>query len=766
MSSAGQLRLLRKAEKMGGGLGVGELTMKGRLKSFVMRHRAHLGKEEQRSMKFEHESGHDAGNDESEHGQHDDNRHHDDEQPRSAPTHGHRTDVPDANGRRTAAEVRREREEAERLAREEDEARLRKKAAARRKKVHIEELPLPEPKPRKKKRAQAADNHDGHSIDSSQEVASVGSGGHHDGDQAARCRADSLASTLSSENEPLSESGEWLDEGAGDDWLDEDSDDDDYVHHRHGGVQHPDEPGADHTDTEQPDSGATPVPTPAATPAPESSSPPTVPIPPEATARLYLTCSKTATPGQLKYVCGKYPGLTYIDLKLDKKTNQSKGFAFVGYKSVAAAVVARNGISAEVLCGQKIRALFAAPPTGPGRGPKTSTAKKATAQPAPTTQGANVPPAAAGQPARAPSAPVPIPDNARPAPSAAGASGLAWAAVAKAGIKHSTAAEKPAVAKSTEPSHAPKPEPKSAASAAKAAVKSPGNGRRGRRGAAAAPAEKPVVVDDPVNQGDVTVDSSAAVAADAVWLDHGCDASDANSGGSPTSSGGSPFDTRIGSPAGSKPPTPPEAYQSGGSPPPAGAYHHQAGQPVFSLGPRSFICDLDLNFFHTDEPLLAQMAAHDVAGARELERVAAIEVGHADADVRRLTVAAREAQAAASAAADAARRAVEAARLAEQAAQKSATDLQAAVMRSVQARENLSQRTAEIRAAAEREQLAQLAAHHAAEGGRLSALHKPRLAPVARPMLRVPLLDPDVADDDEPLGTDTFAEELLMSLLS
>jgi len=84
----------------------------------------------------------------------------------------------------------------------------------------------------------------------------------------------------------------------------------------------------------------------------------------EPNSRLFVVVSKSATEDALGALFRCYPGMEYLDLKRDRVTGRSKGYAYVNYMTPAAAAAAQahlNGIEFPPGTGSRLKVLFAAP---------------------------------------------------------------------------------------------------------------------------------------------------------------------------------------------------------------------------------------------------------------------------------------------------------------------------------------------------------------------------------------------------------------------
>jgi len=81
--------------------------------------------------------------------------------------------------------------------------------------------------------------------------------------------------------------------------------------------------------------------------------------------RLFVVCHKSVTQEQLAGVFSKYPGMEYCDLKKNKATGESKGFAYVNYTTLQAAMMAKEQLDGyELPPGSYIKVMYAEPKEG------------------------------------------------------------------------------------------------------------------------------------------------------------------------------------------------------------------------------------------------------------------------------------------------------------------------------------------------------------------------------------------------------------------
>ncbi|EGG20795.1 hypothetical protein DFA_00660 [Cavenderia fasciculata] len=78
--------------------------------------------------------------------------------------------------------------------------------------------------------------------------------------------------------------------------------------------------------------------------------------------RLFVVCHKSVTQENLYKLFSRYPGMEYCDLKKDKTTNKSKGFAYVNYSTPQAALLAKNELNGiKYPSGYSLKVVFAEP---------------------------------------------------------------------------------------------------------------------------------------------------------------------------------------------------------------------------------------------------------------------------------------------------------------------------------------------------------------------------------------------------------------------
>eukprot|EP01116_Phalansterium_solitarium_P002326 TRINITY_DN1227_c0_g2_i1.p1 TRINITY_DN1227_c0_g2~~TRINITY_DN1227_c0_g2_i1.p1 ORF type:complete len:657 (-),score=97.89 TRINITY_DN1227_c0_g2_i1:529-2499(-) len=318
----GKLKEIRKAVK--NGESIDDLGIKGHMKAFVMARS--MTKDEKREHKFEPVDG---DNQPGERADADQERPAESEEERAA--------------RLAAAAARREREEDERLARQDaEEAERRRKAAARRKKGLAEDLPPLEVKPKKKKNKKGSNASD---------AGSDPGDANNDG-QPGRPRADSSLSAQSSERDANESDADASD-------AEDDDDDDDGTTQRRSQSKSPPKQRGTSTSQARPSDRNEPI-EPSDRNDPNEPSLNRVedskalyaglePLPKHATNRLFIVCSPRVTYETLKAVFQQYPGLQYLDLKKDKGSSDSKGFAFAAYGTPLQAALARSKLDVTIL---------------------------------------------------------------------------------------------------------------------------------------------------------------------------------------------------------------------------------------------------------------------------------------------------------------------------------------------------------------------------------------------------------------------------------
>jgi len=78
--------------------------------------------------------------------------------------------------------------------------------------------------------------------------------------------------------------------------------------------------------------------------------------------RLFVVCSKSIAQEQLARMFSRFPGMEYCDLKKNKNSGDSKGFAFVNYSTPQAAVMAKDqmdGYEFPAGSGSRLKVMFA-----------------------------------------------------------------------------------------------------------------------------------------------------------------------------------------------------------------------------------------------------------------------------------------------------------------------------------------------------------------------------------------------------------------------
>lgn len=107
-----------------------------------------------------------------------------------------------------------------------------------------------------------------------------------------------------------------------------------------------------------------PIPVPVSYPYSDPLSMPGYSIPPYALPRqrLFIVCHKTVTQDQLARLFSRYPGMEYCDLKKDKQTGESKGFAYINYSTPQSAMMAKEQMDGfEFPPGSILKVMFAEP---------------------------------------------------------------------------------------------------------------------------------------------------------------------------------------------------------------------------------------------------------------------------------------------------------------------------------------------------------------------------------------------------------------------
>lgn len=110
--------------------------------------------------------------------------------------------------------------------------------------------------------------------------------------------------------------------------------------------------------------GYPPMPMPVSYPYPDIGTMPGYSMPPYALPRqrLFIVCHKTVTQDQLARLFSRYPGMEYCDLKKDKQTGESKGFAYINYSTPQAAMMAKDQMDGfEFPPGSVFKVMFAEP---------------------------------------------------------------------------------------------------------------------------------------------------------------------------------------------------------------------------------------------------------------------------------------------------------------------------------------------------------------------------------------------------------------------
>jgi len=80
--------------------------------------------------------------------------------------------------------------------------------------------------------------------------------------------------------------------------------------------------------------------------------------------RLFIVCHKSVTQDQLARLFSRYPGMEYCDLKRNKQTDESKGFAYINYSTPQAAMMAKeqmDGFDFPHNSGSVLKVMFAEP---------------------------------------------------------------------------------------------------------------------------------------------------------------------------------------------------------------------------------------------------------------------------------------------------------------------------------------------------------------------------------------------------------------------
>jgi len=78
--------------------------------------------------------------------------------------------------------------------------------------------------------------------------------------------------------------------------------------------------------------------------------------------RLFVVCYKNVTQEQLSRLFSRFPGMEYCDLKKNKQTGESKGFAYINYSTPQAALMAKEQMDGfEYPAGYFLKVMFAEP---------------------------------------------------------------------------------------------------------------------------------------------------------------------------------------------------------------------------------------------------------------------------------------------------------------------------------------------------------------------------------------------------------------------
>jgi len=127
--------------------------------------------------------------------------------------------------------------------------------------------------------------------------------------------------------------------------------------------------------------GYPPMPIPVSYPYPDMGAMPGYSLPPYALPRqrLFIVCHKTVNQDQLARLFSRYPGMEYCDLKKDKQSGESKGFAYINYSTPQAAMMAKDQMDGfEFPPGSVLKVMFAEPlgvkGGGGGSAPESSSA--------------------------------------------------------------------------------------------------------------------------------------------------------------------------------------------------------------------------------------------------------------------------------------------------------------------------------------------------------------------------------------------------------
>lgn len=96
-----------------------------------------------------------------------------------------------------------------------------------------------------------------------------------------------------------------------------------------------------------------------------SSMPGGFPVPgylPTSRQRLFVVHHKSVTQEQLSRLFSRFPGMEYCDLKKNKQTGESKGFAYINYSTPQAALMAKDHMDGyEYPVGNALKVMFAEP---------------------------------------------------------------------------------------------------------------------------------------------------------------------------------------------------------------------------------------------------------------------------------------------------------------------------------------------------------------------------------------------------------------------
>lgn len=83
---------------------------------------------------------------------------------------------------------------------------------------------------------------------------------------------------------------------------------------------------------------------------------------PQSRQRLFIVCHKSVTQEQLSRLFSRFPGMEYCDLKKNKQTGESKGFAYINYSTPQAALMAKDQMDGyEFPPGNALKVMFAEP---------------------------------------------------------------------------------------------------------------------------------------------------------------------------------------------------------------------------------------------------------------------------------------------------------------------------------------------------------------------------------------------------------------------